>query len=393
MFRSFWGIDVKKILVAVLFSFILIVSISRVVSAASAVAYDEKIYEEQYNNSGADKLFNELPGEVKKSFDSIGINKPDFNQIMDINPESILKNILDTTKKKLPGALKSVSMILAVILLNAIFSAFKISLGEKSIATVLALISNVCICMIIISPIVCFVERSASIVKASSAFLLCYIPIMFGIMLVSGQAFSSAAFSSIMLTLSNIITQLSTNFLVPALNIFFALSIVCSISTRFNFAGVCELFAKIIKWFLGFIMAIFSGLLTTKSLIGVAVDSANSKTMKFVLSSFVPIVGSALGDAFLTVQGCIKILKSGVGAFFIIATGFIFLPVIIECVIWLLATNICMATSDIFELANISMLLKNIGKVVSIIMAVILCIMTVLIVSTVVVLNIGGGAI
>lgn len=383
----------KKILVAVLFSFILIVSISRVVSAASAVAYDEKIYEEQYNNSGADKLFNELPGEVKKSFDSIGINKPDFNQIMDINPESILKNILDTTKKKLPGALKSVSMILAVILLNAIFSAFKISLGEKSIATVLALISNVCICMIIISPIVCFVERSASIVKASSAFLLCYIPIMFGIMLVSGQAFSSAAFSSIMLTLSNIITQLSTNFLVPALNIFFALSIVCSISTRFNFAGVCELFAKIIKWFLGFIMAIFSGLLTTKSLIGVAVDSANSKTMKFVLSSFVPIVGSALGDAFLTVQGCIKILKSGVGAFFIIATGFIFLPVIIECVIWLLATNICMATSDIFELANISMLLKNIGKVVSIIMAVILCIMTVLIVSTVVVLNIGGGAI
>lgn len=383
----------KKVLVAVLFSFILIVSISRVVSAASDAAYDEKIYEEQYNNSGADKLFNELPDEVKKSFDSIGINKPDFNQIMDINPESILKNILDTTKKKLPGALKSVSMILAVILLNAIFSAFKISLGEKSIATVLALISNVCICMIIISPIVCFVERSASIVKASSAFLLCYIPIMFGIMLVSGQAFSSAAFSSIMLALSNIITQLSTNFLVPALNIFFALSIVCSISTRFNFAGVCELFAKIIKWFLGFIMAIFSGLLTTKSLIGAAVDSANSKTMKFVLSSFVPIVGSALGDAFLTVQGCIKILKSGVGAFFIIATGFIFLPVIIECVIWLLATNICMATSDIFELANISMLLKNIGKVVSIIMAVILCIMTVLIISTVVVLNIGGGAI
>ncbi len=385
-------IDVKKIFFVILFLFILNIPISKVVLAAGNVMYDEKIYKEQYNNSGADKLFNELPDEVKKSFDSIGVNKPDFNQIMDINPESILKNILDTTKKKLPGAFKSVSMILAVILLNAIFSAFKISLGEKSIATVLALISTVCICMTIIYPIVCLVERSASIIKISSTFLFSYMPIMIGIMLVSGQVFSSMAFSSIMLALGNVITQLSTNFLMPILNIFFAMSIVCSISTRFKLSGVCELFAKIIKWFLGFIMAVFSGLLTTKSLIGAAVDSANSKAMKFVLSSFVPIVGSALGDAFLTVQGCIKILKSGVGAFFIIATGFIFLPIIIECIIWLLATNICMAASDVFELANVSILLKNIGKVISIIIAVILCIMTVLIISTVVILSIGGGA-
>ena len=385
-------IDVKKIFFVILFLFILNIPISKVVLAADNVMYDEKIYKEQYNNSGADKLFNELPDEVKKSFDSIGVNKPDFNQIMDINPESILKNILDTTKKKLPGAFKSVSMILAVILLNAIFSAFKISLGEKSIAAVLALISTVCICMTIIYPIVCLVERSASIIKISSRFLFSYMPIMIGIMLVSGQVFSSMAFSSIMLALGNVITQLSTNFLMPILNIFFAMSIVCSISTRFKLSGVCELFAKIIKWFLGFIMAVFSGLLTTKSLIGAAVDSANSKAMKFVLSSFVPIVGSALGDAFLTVQGCIKILKSGVGAFFIIATGFIFLPIIIECIIWLLATNICMAASDVFELANVSILLKNIGKVISIIIAVILCIMTVLIISTVVILSIGGGA-
>ena len=385
-------IDVKKIFFVILFLFILNIPISKVVLAADNVMYDEKIYKEQYNNSGADKLFNELPDEVKKSFDSIGVNKPDFNQIMDINPESILKNILDTTKKKLPGAFKSVSMILAVILLNAIFSAFKISLGEKSIAAVLALISTVCICMTIIYPIVCLVERSASIIKISSRFLFSYMPIMIGIMLVSGQVFSSMAFNSIMLALGNVITHLSTNFLMPILNIFFAMSIVCSISTRFKLSGVCELFAKIIKWFLGFIMAVFSGLLTTKSLIGAAVDSANSKAMKFVLSSFVPIVGSALGDAFLTVQGCIKILKSGVGAFFIIATGFIFLPIIIECIIWLLATNICMAASDVFELANVSILLKNIGKVISIIIAVILCIMTVLIISTVVILSIGGGA-
>ena len=57
----------------------------------------------------------------------------------------------------------------------------------------------------------------------------------------------------------------------------------------------------------------------------------------------------------------------------------------------MLAVNTCAVAGDIFELSNVSTLLKNIGKVVSTLMAVILCIMTILIISTVVVLNIGGG--
>lgn len=375
--------------------FFIVLVILNIISTKTVTAenntFDEKIYKEQYDNSGAEKLFDELPNEVKNSLGNIDINGANFNEIMNINPESIFENILDTAKKKLPGPLKSISMILAVILLNAIFTSFKISLGEKSLSAVLDIVSTLCICMIIVTPIVNFIGRAASIIKGATTFLFGYIPIMVGIMVASGQAFSAVAFNSLMVALGDIVTQLSSSFLLPLLNIFLSTSIVCAISSRPNFAGLCDLFSKIIKWILGFTMTIFSGILTTKSLVGATVDSANSKTMKFVLSSFVPIVGSALGDAFLTVQGCVKILKSGVGAFFIIAIGFIFLPVIIECIIWNFAVNVCTIVSDIFELSNVSTLLKNVGKVVSTLMAMIICLVTILIISTVVVLNIGGG--
>lgn len=353
--------------------------------------HDEGVYREQIESSGAKKLFDELPGEVKKSFDGIGINGADFNKIMDIKPEDVFENILDTAKKKLPSPIKSVSMILAIILLNAIFTTFKISIGEKSLSTVLDVVSTLCICMIIVAPVMEFISKVASLIKISTTFLLCYIPVMVGIMVASGQAISSVAFGSLMVSLGDVITQISSNFLVPLLNVFLTVSVVCAISPRFKFSGLCELFSKVIKWVLGFAMTIFSGILTTKSLIGATVDSVNSKTMKFVLSSFVPIVGGALGDAFLTVQGCVKILKSGVGAFFIIAVGFVFLPAVVECIIWVFATNICAVVGDVFELSNVSGLLRNIGKVVGVLMAVIFCIMTILIISTVVVLNIGGG--
>ncbi len=362
------------------------------ITLAQEQHYEDEVYKEQLENSGAQRLFDELPKDVQRSLEGLGIDGVDFGKIVDINPEQILENVFRTAKKKLPGPMKSISMILALILLNAIFTTLKVSLGERPLATVLDVVSTLCICMILVSPIVDFIGRVAFIIKGATTFLLCYIPVMVGIMVASGQAISSVAFSSMMVTLGDFITQLSSSFLIPLLNIFLTVSVVCAISPRLKFAGLCELFSKLVKWVLGFVMTIFSGLLTTKTLIGSAMDSVNSKTMKFVLGSFVPIVGGALGDAFLTVQGCVKVLKSGVGAFFIIAIGFIFLPVVVECIVWAFAMNFCAVAGEIFELSNVSTLLKNIGKVVSTLMAIILCVVTILIISTVVVLNLGGGS-
>lgn len=360
--------------------------------ATCTQSYDKKVYDEQLENSGAHKLFDELPNEVKSSLDGLGLDGVDFSKIMDVKPEIVLESILGTVKRKLPGPMKSISMILAVILLNAIFTAFKVSLGDRPLAAVLDVVSTLCVCMIIVAPVVEFVGRAVTVIRGATTFLLSYIPIMVGIMVASGQAFSSAVFSSMMITLGDVIAHLSSSFFVPLLNIFLAISVVCAISPRFRFAGLCELFSKVVKWVLGFVMTIFSGILTTKSLLGATADSVNSKAMKFILGSFVPVVGGALGDAFLTVQGCVKILKSGVGAFFIIAVGFIFLPVVVECIVWSFAVNFCAIAGDIFELSNASNLLRNIGKVMSTLMAVILCIMAVLIISTVIVLNLGGGS-
>lgn len=384
--------NVKKIFLGI----VLILSVFKSIPAAAEAdnvdgVYNQEVYKEQYDNSGAEKLFDDLPKEAKNSLEGIGVNGADFNEIIGIKPEVMLEKILATAKKSLPAPLRSISMILAVTLLNAILTALKISIGERSLAATLGVVSTMCVCMIIVTPIVGFIGRVAAIIKGGAGFLFCYIPIMVGVMVASGQAISSVAFSSLMVTLGDVITQLCANFLVPLLNIFLTVSVVCAISPRFNFSELCGLFSKITKWVLGFTMTIFSGILTTKSIIGAAADSVNSKTMKFVLSSFVPIVGSALGDAFSTVQGCIKILKSGIGAFFIIAVGFIFLPAVVECIVWSFAINICAVAGDIFELPNISMMLKNIGKVVSTLMAVVLCIMTILIISTVLVLSIGGG--
>ena len=139
-------------------------------------------------------------------------------------------------------------------------------------------------------------------------------------------------------------------------------------------------------------MSVFVSVLTVQNIVTTAVDSTSSKSIKFAINSCVPIVGGALSDAFNTVQSCLKLLKSGVGAFSIIAAGFIFIPIIIECLIYMISINVCVSFGEIFELKQISSLLKSINKVISSVLVMLLCVVTILIISTVLILIIGGAA-
>ena len=241
------------------------------------------------------------------------------------------------------------------------------------------------------STIVKSISSMSYVIKGAAGFILCYIPIMTTIMIASGQSISATSYHIMMIAAGQVISQVSSNFLVPCMNTVLGISIVSSTSEILNLDRICDMFHKIIKWILGFSVSIFVGLLTLQNLVSSSADSIGSKTMKFALTSFVPVVGSALSDAFNTVEGCIKLLKSGVGAFGVIAGGAIFMPIIIECSIWIIFLHICVYFGEIFELTKICSILKSSSKVMETMFAVIFASMLVLAVSTVLMLVIGGN--
>ena len=75
----------------------------------------------------------------------------------------------------------------------------------------------------------------------------------------------------------------------------------------------------------------------------------------------------------------------------ILAAGVIFLPVLLELILWLAAVNLSAVVGDLFELKEISVLLRSVGKVISAMIAIVVCCMVILIISTVLLLLIGGG--
>ena len=141
---------------------------------------------------------------------------------------------------------------------------------------------------------------------------------------------------------------------------------------------------------LTFTMSVFTAILTMQSIISSSADSAGVKATRFAISSFVPLVGGALSEAYQTVRGCMGMLKSGVGVFAILATGTIYLPAIISCLLWLAAINIAIALAGVFDMGDIIKLLKSVTTVINSLIAILLCCMIIFIVSSAIMLMAGG---
>lgn len=350
----------------------------------------DRLYQDQLRQSGAEDLPDSLSPETKKILSELGVNGTDWNSISSISPQNYFQKILQVFSGQARSPFRVLCGVIAVILLCALLNGMKLSFGDKPMGGIIGMVGTLCICTIVVAPIVSCISDAADVLNAASGFLLACIPVLTGIMIAAGQPASAGSYHILMLAAGNAVSFLSSSFFIPMLNIFLALSIVSAVSPGINLSGLCASLNKMVKWIMGLCMTLFTSLITMHSIVASSLDNTGSKAAKFVVSSFVPVVGNALGEALQTVTGCVKLLKSGVSAFGLLAGIFIFLPVVAECFIWILTLNLCAGIGQIFDLGEISSLLKASSDVVSTMLAILLCSMMILIISTVVMLIVGG---
>lgn len=381
----------KFIFLMVFFITILLSSFTVYADIEDATEYTtEGIYNSQYEQSGADALLRELTPEVKKQLKDIGVTSPSWQELNSMSFFDIFGSIMNTIQQQSVTPLNCVVKIMGVVMLVALINSVKSSLGSSSLTAVLNSVATLTVSIILIQPVCQTIEYSTTIIKLSADFMLIFIPVMAGIMLTMGQSLQAAGSYTMVMGAGTAVSQISNNILVPLLNTFLGISVVSGISQRVNLNGFCELINKVLKWVLTFTMSVFTAILTMQSIISSSADSAGVKATRFAISSFVPLVGGALSEAYQTVRGCMGMLKSGVGVFAILATGTIYLPAIISCLLWLSAINIAIALAGVFDMGDIIKLLKSVTTVINSLIAILLCCMIIFIVSSAIMLMAGG---
>ena len=368
---------------------IFIISISLVIISTVAVNAEENADESSflYDLSG---IYNSLSDEAKQSLKDIGAASADPNALSEISFNSIVAEILDLAGENVSSPLKGLISITALLLLSSILSAYKSTLNSD-ISTALNITTTLCITCAVAVPAISVINNTASVISTASNLMIAYIPIMVVIMATSGHAVSGASYYSMMLAAGEGVGQLSSKVIVPLLNMFLGLSITSSVSPDINLSGFINMFSKAIKWILGFGMTIFTAVLALKQLITSSLDDVSTRAVRFTLNSFIPIVGSALSDAYKTVLGSVGLLKSGVGFFVILSVAVVFLPVILQSIMWIFTLWIGKSTAEVLGLSQPAKLLEAINVVFSTMLAILLCIMSIYIISTAIVLIAGKG--
>lgn len=378
----------KKTVVFLLFLLIFIFILPNQANALE----QNKTFESLLNQSNAESLIEQLPKSSKESLENIGADTADVYKLSDLSFFDFVKEILSVFAGQAKAPLKTIGTVLAIMLLYAVFDSYKDSLKISPTQQVLDTVVTLCITCAIVIPITSVIAYATSAIKSAGTFMLSYIPIMAVVLIASGRQLAGSSYYASMIIAGEGVVQISSNVITPVLNGFLGISVTSAVTPNINLKGVTQLLNKLIKWSLAFIMTIFSGFLTFKSIIATAVDNVSVRAVRFTLSSFIPIVGSALSEAYKTVQSSVNMLKSGIGVLVIIAVGFIFLPVISQCLIWMISLNISKSVGEVLNLTLPCTLIGNVISVISTLFAVITCIMSVFIISTAVILMAGGAS-
>ena len=344
--------------------------------------------------SELEKSINELKVSLSETaradLEYLGVASTDINSLSKVDMTSMLNLVLSKFSSESRGPMSVITVLISVLIIDALVMSYKDGLRQSSFKEVLALVSTLCVTSVLVFPVIDLINDCLLTVKDASDFMLLYIPVMVTILAFSGHAVSGASYYSCMVMSCQGLSRLSSVVIAPLLNVYMSFCISASLTHRVNLKGFCDMFSKFIKWLIAFSMTIFSALLTIRSMITTAYDSVTTRAVRFTMSSFIPIVGAALSESYKTIQGSINLLRTGAGVFVILAIFVVFLPTIVRCIMWLFAIGLCKSVAQLLGVTNELEILSSVNSVVSTVFAVIMSVLAVFIISTALLITLGG---
>lgn len=362
----------KRILIIIISVFLILLSFSY-----SAYATDTDF----------DSVWNSTDEQTKEYLEDLGINELTIEELFELSPTRVIEFLV---KLALDGGVtifKNITLIIVVLVITAIAC----SLLRESDKTeqVVYFVSTLIIISIVVAPVSRMVTDAVAGIKTSTVFVNAYLPVMTAIIIASKNPALAVTYNSFSLFLSSLISNVANKFLVPCISALLSFNILSSFSFENYRERIVKAIRKMVVIILSLFSTVYTGLLTTQSILATSSDSVTLKGIKFISGAFVPIVGGGVGDAISSVFSSFVIMKNTLGVFVIIVIILINLPVMIELLIWYFALNLCSVVSSMFNLNQITDIIDSLASILSLLNIIMFFITFVLVISTGVIIMMG----
>lgn len=325
--------------------------------------------------------------QTKDYLDDLGVNEISFNDLFNLNPTRIFDFLIELSFKSGSAIFDNIIKIVVILIIVSIASSF-FKESDKS-QNIINFVGVLTILSIIIVPISRMTIDAVSGIKTSMAFVNSYIPVMTAIIVASKNPGLAITYNTFSIFLSSIITIVADKIFMPSISAIISFNILSSFSFENYRERIILGFRRAIVIFLALFSTIYTGLLTTQSILATSSDSLVLRGIKFISGAFVPVVGPGVADALSSVFSSFIIMKNTLGVFVIVVIILINLPVMTELLIWYFTLQFCSMISSMFGLNNITDILDSLTSLNSLINIIMFFVTFVLVISTGVVIIIG----
>lgn len=332
-----------------------------------------------------------LSDEMRERLSHLGYDG-DISSAASIGLPELFGELVDDLSAGLSGPLSSLAVIIGVLILSSLTEGYTHSLRYTDAKDIMSLVSSLMTAVVLTPHIITLIQDSVAVISGASSLMMVYVPIMIGIMSFSGHVIQAGGYYAAVMTASQIVSQLSARFIPQVMCSFLAVSVTAGLSGAVRLRGVCDMIGRFIKWTLGIVSTLFAAVLSLQTVMARAGDTVASRAVRFTLSSLIPFIGSAVSEAYKTLQGSVDLLRSGAGVFVIIAVAVSFMPVLVRAILWLLTVNLSRYTAEALGTDAPAGLLSSASSVLGALIAVIICSASVFIISTAVLLRVGGSS-
>ena len=232
-----------------------------------------------YDFSG---VYQNLSDEASRALSELGVTSADADALSALSFENVMAALSKMAGSGMTAPLKGLITMTAVLLLCSMLTAYQNSLTEsgETVQTVAVL----CLSGAVAVPAVGFIGTAGDVIAQCANLFLAYIPIMAVMLAASGKAVSSASYQALTVAAGQGVMRVSSDMILPLLHIFLGIAVSSGIAPQVGLGGFLSLITKLTKWLLGFVMAIFTAVLSLRQAASGALDSLGSKAARFALS-------------------------------------------------------------------------------------------------------------
>lgn len=346
-------------------------------------------YVQQMEVSGAGDLPQRLPQDVQALLDSLRLDTFDPSSYATLEFGNVAQMLTDLLFRQASGPRQTMGMLLAVVLLCALFSGLDGAVGSLSLRRTYQNVAVLAAGGAVLVPLFGLFSRVWETVQQVTVFLSAYVPVYGALLITGGKGMSAVSYQTTLLAAIELLLWLVRSAVFPFLLVSLALGCTGSVAEGFCLDRFGAMIHKATLWMLGLFSTMFAGFLSLQQMVTAAGDSLSGRVVKFSLSNFVPVVGGVLSEAYNTVVGCGTLLRSTVGAFGLVAVILVVLPPLLSCVCWNVGLHLAGGAAALFGLDPLEKLCRTAAGAARVLIAVLAVFALLMILSTSIVASVG----